>query len=119
MINKDRIVPIMRIDLLSLIGTIMALANISFTVLAALDVAGNFAAGTGTLLCDQPVKSLNFTGASGTVYFVPAFDYEGIKVNGAAATIASGSAEVDTNVTGLYKAVLASGSVTITAVTPQ
>ena len=64
MINKDRIVPIIKMDLLSMIGTILTIAQVSFSVLASLDVAGDFSVtGTGaagTKLCNQPVKSVDF-----------------------------------------------------------
>lgn len=124
MINKDRIVPIQKIDLLSLIGTILTIAQVSFSVLASIDVAGAFSVtGTGsagTFLANQPVKSLDFaSGVTGaTVYFVAAYDFAGITVAGSAATIDSDSVDVQNDSCTLYKAVLASGEVTITAVTP-
>ena len=124
MINKDRIIPVQKMDLLSLIGTILALIGTSFAVIKASTIAGDFSVtGTGAAgnkLADQPVKSLDFaTGVTGgTVYFVPDYHYEGITVAGAAATIASGSVTPDPDSCNLYKAVLSSGSVTITAVTP-
>lgn len=121
MINKDRIIPVQKMDLLSLIGTILTLIGTSFTVLKAATIDGAFSlTAAGTVLCDQPVKSFDFASgvSSGTVYFVPDYHYEGFTVAGAAATIASGSAKVNADACNLYKAVLASGSVTITAVTP-
>lgn len=121
MINLDRIIPVQKMDLLSLIGTVLALIGTTFTVLKHATIDGAFTmASAGTVLCDQPVKSFDFASgvSSGTVYFVPDYDYAGFTVAGAAATIASGSVEVNTDACNLYKAVLASGSVTITAVTP-
>lgn len=124
MINKDRIVPIQKIDLLSLIGTILTIAQVSFSVLASLDVTGIFSVtgsgSAGTFLANQPVKSLDFaSGVTGaTVYFVAAYDFAGFTVAGAAATIASDSVDVQNDTCTLYKAVLASSEVTITAVTP-
>ena len=53
------------------------------------------------------------TGA--TVYFIPAYDYTGMSINGTAVT-PTGTVNPD-GIT-LYKAVLASGAVTITAVSP-
>lgn len=127
MVNNDRIVPIMKIDFLSMIGTVLAIANVSTTVLAASDVEGTFAVtgsgSVGNLLVNQPVKTLNFASGvtAATVYFVAGFDFEGFTVNGAAATIDAGGVAVS-NVKkdgiSLYKAVLGSGTVTITAVTP-
>lgn len=124
MVNKDRIVPIQKIDYLSLIGTVLALNNTSYAVLAATDVEGDFevtgSGAAGNKLAGQPVKSLDFKSGvtSGTVYFVAAYDYEGFKVAGAAVTPAAGSATVSADGITLYKAVLADSAVTITAVTP-
>ena len=124
MINNDRIVPITRTDLLTLIGTTMTLGGTSYTVLQSKTVSGDFAVtGTGaagTLLANQPVKSLDFESGvtGGTVYFVADFDYAGFKVAGADATIAAGSAAVINDGATLYKAVLDDGTVTITAVSP-
>lgn len=124
MINKDRIVPIQKTDLLSLIGTVLTIANVSYGVIASTDVEGNFevtgSGAAGNKLANQPVKSLDFKSGvtSGTVYFVAAYDYEGFKVAGAAATYGDGSVTVVNDGATLYKAVLGSGEVTITAVTP-
>lgn len=125
MINKDRIVPIQKCDFLSMIGNVLGLIGTSYAVIASADVEGNFeVTGTGAAgnkLANQPVKTLDFKSGvtSGTVYFVPAYDYAGIKVAGAAATLADGSVEsVRADGITLYKAVLGSGEVTLTAVTP-
>ncbi len=124
MINKDRIVPIQKMDLLTMVGTVLGLIGTSYSVLASSTVEGDFSVtGTGAAgnkLANQPVKSLDFASGvtSGTVYFVPAYDYAGITVAGAAATIADGSATVNPDGVTLYTAALSSGSVTITAVSP-
>ncbi len=125
MINKDRIVPIKKIDFLSLVGVILCIYGTSYSILASADVEGTFevtgSGAAGTLVANQPVKTLDFKSGvtSGTVYFVPAFDYAGITVAGAAATYADGSVEeVQADGITLYKAVLGSGEVTLTAVTP-
>lgn len=124
MINNDRIVPIQKIDYLSMIGTILTLHGTSYTVLAATDTEGDFAVtgsgAAGNVLANQPVKSLDFkTGVtSGTVYFVAAYDFGGITVAGAAATAGDGSVTVNPDGVTLYKAVLGSGTVTVTAITP-
>ena len=121
MVNTDRIVPIQKIDLLSMYGTVLAIASVSFTVLAANDVIGDFSVtgsgAAGNKLANQPVKTLDFaSGVTGaTVYFVPAYDYAGMTIAGVATT-PTGTVNPD-GVT-LYKAVLSSGAVTITAVTP-
>ena len=124
MINKDRIVPVQKIDLLTLIGTILGLHGTSYAVLAASTVEGAFSVtGTGDVgnkLANQPVQSLDFASGvtAGVVYFVAAYDYAGITVAGAAATIADGSATVKPDGVTLYKAALASGEVTVTAISP-
>lgn len=124
MINKDRIVPIIKMDLLTMFGTILALHGTSYTVLASTDVAGDFSVtgsgAAGNKLANQPVKTLDFASGvtSGTVYFVADYNYAGITVAGAAATIADGSATVIPDGATLYTAALASGEVTITAVSP-
>jgi energy-converting hydrogenase Eha subunit C len=124
MINKDRIVPIQKMDLLTMIGTILALHGTSYAVLAASTIEGAFSVtgsgAAGNKLANQPVQSLDFASGvtGGTVYFVPAFDYKGVTVAGAAATMASGSATVNPDGVTVYKAVLSSGEVTITAVSP-
>lgn len=126
MINKDRIVPIKKIDFLSLVGVILGIGGTSYNILASADVEGTFevtgSGAAGTLVANQPVKTLDFKSGvtSGTVYFVPAFDYEGITVAGLAATYADGSVEeIQADGITLYKAVLGSGEVTLTAVTPM
>ena len=97
MINKNRVVPITKTDLLTLIGTILALIGAAFTTLKSITVAGQFAvtdAGdAGTKLADQPVKTLDFDAGTtaGTVYFVAAYDFAGITVGGADPTWGAGS----------------------------
>lgn len=128
MVNNDRIIPIQKIDYLSMIGTILMLNNTSFTVLTPSTIEGDFSVtGTGaagTKLANQPVQTLDFASGvtGGTVYFVPAYDFQTITVAGAAATIDNAGLALDDiqpdGIT-LYKAVLASGKVTITAITPS
>jgi hypothetical protein len=124
MINADRIVPIQKMDLLTMIGTILSIHGTSYAVIEADTVEGAFtvtgSGAAGNKLANQPMQTLDFdTGVTGgTVYFVAAYDYAGITVAGAAATIADGSATVEPDGVTVYKAVLASNQVTITAVSP-
>lgn len=127
MINKNRIVPVTKIDLLTLYGTMLAIASVSASVLASTDIAGDFSVtGTGsagTFLCDQPVKTIDIPVAvtACTVYFVAAYDFAGLTVAGSAATFNSSYLDNDdvlADAATLYKAVLSSGTVTLTAVTP-
>ena len=127
MINKNRIVPVMKTDLLTLYGTMLAIASVSASVLASTDIAGDFSVtGTGsagTFLCDQPVKTIDIPVAvtACTVYFVAAYDFAGLTVAGSAATFNSSYLDNDdvlADAATLYKAVLSSGTVTLTAVSP-
>ena len=123
MINKDRIVPIVKTDLLSLIGTILGLIGTSYAVITAADghfnVTGSGAA--GNKLADQPVKSIDFKSGvtSGTVFFVADYDFEGFKIAGVSANPEAGSATIHNDASTLYKAVLGDSAITVTAVTPQ
>lgn len=125
MVNNDRIVPIQKIDFLSMIGTVLSIASVDFNTLAATSIEGAFSVtgsgAAGNFLANQPVQTLDFAdGVSGaTVYFVPAYDYAGFTVNGAAATLDDSSVTVSPDGITLYKAVLESGEVTISAVTPS
>lgn len=119
MINNERIVPITAIDLISMYGLILkaaaaAASGTAPTALAATTVDGQFSvAEAGTYIASEPVQKLNFTAASGTVYFVPAYDYSGFSVNGTA-VVPTGNVLADART--LYKAVLDTGAITITKV---
>lgn len=122
MINKDRIIPVQKIDLLSLYGTVFAAMGIEVEVVESPDVEGNFVlaeavGGEGKLaICNQPVKTFDFGAVeAATVLFVAGYDYEGFKVGGTAVE----TDEVKKDGVTLYKAVLATGDVTVTAVTPE
>lgn len=121
MINTERIVPIQKTDLLSLIGTVLGLIGTSYNVLETTDIEGDFSVtGTGAagnLLANQPVRTLDFADGvtAGTVYFVAAYDFVGFTLAGVDTTY-TGTVNPD-GVT-LYKAVLADGAVTVTAITP-
>lgn len=116
MINENRIVPVSKTDLLTLVSMMLAIANVSATKLDANNVEGDFTVSTtGTKICSQPLKSLNFTANSGTIYFVADYHYDGFYVSGtkvATATVTAPEPDACT----LYKAVLSSGTVTVTKV---
>jgi hypothetical protein len=117
MINKRGTVPIQAVDRLTSIGEIMTIANVSYAVVDAADIEGNYTiSATGNKLLSAAAKTINFTAASGTVYFIPGYAWEGFQVNGAAVT--PGGVAVNADCTTLYKAVLASGAVTVTQITP-
>lgn len=100
MINDDRIVPVQKIDLLSLYYTIINANRESdepFNVLRPNTVKGNFAIDEdGTYFANQPVKSIDIANGdlSWYVYFVPAYDYVGFTVGGQAAIISNEGSEI-------------------------
>ena len=121
MINSDRIVPVTATDLITLYGLILkqdTTNNSTLAALNALDVEGDFkvTSGSAPLLASQPVKSIDIDATassvtSATIYFVPAYDYKGFTIDGVAIT-PTGTVVADGST--LYKAVLATGAVTIT-----
>lgn len=119
MINKDRIVPVMKTDLLSLYSVILAAASVTLTKQNAKNALGEFAVTaapqSGSLIASEPVKSLDIaSGVSAvTIYFTPADDYAGFTLAGVATETAGVDVEVDG---GLYLATLSSGTVTISKV---
>lgn len=119
MINNDRIVPITAIDLISMYGLILIAmlgTNNKPVALSASTTNGEFEVSeAGTFLLDEPLKSCKIaTGISGSVdaYFVPAYDYSGFTLNGAAVTTQGDEVTADGRT--LYLANVSSGSVTIT-----
>lgn len=117
MINMDRIVPVMRSDLITLLGTMMKLAGTTVTAVEAADVATfDMTSGSGNVIANEPVRTFNFGSAvtAAVVYFIPDYDYQGFSVNGTAVT--TSGAEVVPDGCTLYTATLASGAVTIAKV---
>jgi hypothetical protein len=120
-INENRIVPSQEADLLYIYSTILAAAAAaaSGTAPEKLSAAapGEFSqtSNSATVLADEPVKKLTFGSSvtAATVYFVPAYNFEGFAKTGATITE---SGDVDADGHTLYKAALASGTVTYTKV---
>lgn len=119
MINNDRIVPITAIDLISMYGLIL-IGVLGGTknkpvALSASTTNGEFEVSeAGTFLLDEPLKSCKIaTGISGRVdaYFVPAYDYSGFTVNGAAVTTEGDEVTADGRT--LYYAAIDKGAVVI------
>lgn len=124
MINTDRIVPVTKTDLLSIYSVILVQAsgNSGLTKLASNDVEGNFqiTSGSAPLIADQPVVSCDIDATessvtAATLYFVAADNYAGFSIDGAAVEAAEGSVDVVADGS-LYKAVLATGAITISKV---
>lgn len=122
MINKDRIVPITRTDLISMYELMLALSNARISkIVDAVDADGNFELTerptTKYMLASEPVSTFDFVFndteqiSDLVVYFVPAYDYSGFSLNGSALPIASDSYEVEADGCTLYEASIVEGNV--------
>lgn len=114
MINANREVPVVKIDLISLYSTILIAANVSAEK-ATGDVI-QVKANNKVYLANEPVKSVDFDATAssvtaGTVYFVPDFGFDKVSKDGTKVT-----ATIDADGYSLYKAVLDSGTVTVSKV---
>lgn len=105
----DRIIPIERTNLINMYYTMMSIAGSAPTVLQATDPGVFTIAAAG--LCQEPVQSANVTLASGSFYFVPAFDYVGLYISNALVTTTGDDVVADG--TTLYKATVSSGAISI------
>lgn len=118
MINSDRIVPVEKVDLITLYGNIMALAGTSVAKIdgeqGVMEVTGS--GSVGNKLASEPLKSCDFADGvtAGVVYFIPAYDYVGFSIDGTA--VVTAGAEVDVESVNLYTATLSSSTVTIAKV---
>lgn len=122
MINTDRIVSVTATDLISLYSVIL-LMDSDNSALVALDAdeIGTFTIDTDSVvaLADEPVVACDIdataSSVSGaTLYFVPAYDYEGFTVDGTAVETSGDDVDADGNT--LYKAVFADSAVTISKI---
>ena len=118
MINAERQVPVTEVSLLDIYFNVFAVAmgaNAPEKLVATNPGEFTVTANNKVYLANEPVKYLNFgTATAGTVYFIPAYDYEGFATIGTAVETAGD--EVKTSGYGFYRAVLSSGTVTITAI---
>ena len=119
MINANKIVPVTKSDLLSIYANAAILGGSTVTKLeegapGEFTVAATISTTWG--IANAPLKKLNFgaSASSGTVIFIPDYDYDGFYINGTFEEPADGSDDVDANGAELYKAVLSSGDITIT-----
>lgn len=114
MINTNRIVPIEKVDYLTLISQVLDIAQVSVTKLSGNGVYEQDT-NSATVICDEPVKSLNFGSSvtAATVYFVPGYDFAGFTKTGATLTV---TGTVDTQGVQLYKATLSTNALTIAKV---
>lgn len=124
MINSDRIVPVTKTDLISLYSVILAQAsgNSGLAKLVSSDIAGDYQIKTnnGVLIADQPVVSCDIDATTSsvsacTLFFMADPAFTGFTIDGVVEEAAEGSVDVVADGS-LYKAVLASGDITITKV---
>lgn len=123
MINADRIVPVTATDLITLYALILKQDATNNSTLAKLnadtiDGAFQIKSGSAPLIATEPVRVCDIDATASsvsacTLYFIPAFDYEGFTIDGAKVT-PTGTVKADGNT--LYKAVLATGAITISKV---
>lgn len=110
MINKDRIVPIQAIDLLTLIYTEQAINDSKFA-LATTNKVGCFDIqadpdNAAAYLCAEPVKEMNISSSLTTpINFIPDYDFKGITVDGNPATAGTGSDDIIADGVSLYMVV--------------
>lgn len=110
MINNDRIVPVVRIDLLTLLGTMFKIAG---TTIAAAEssAVGEFtiASASGNYIANEPLRKLNFaSGTSAVVYFIADYEYDGFYVAGTKVTTTGTAVNADGKT--LYTATLSGGN---------
>lgn len=110
MINNERIVPIVRVDLLTVYGTMLKLAG---TTIAAAEssAVGEFtiASASGNYIANEPVRKLNFaSGTSAVVYFIADYEYDGFYIAGTKVTTTGTAVNADGKT--LYTATLSGGN---------
>lgn len=119
MVNNNRIVPVQKIDLLSLYATVYNMTHETpINILESETVDGQFdVTEAGTYIANQPVKTMSLPAEGGAlVFFVTDYDFDGFYVNDAKVEVSAG---IKNDATTLYVAQSANGAVTITAVTPS
>jgi hypothetical protein len=110
MINNDRIVPVVRTDLLTLLGTMFKIAG---TTIAAAEssAVGEFtvASASGNYIANEPVRKFNFaSGTSAVVYFIADYEYDGFYIANSKVTTSGTAVTADGKT--LYSATLSGGS---------
>ena len=122
MINNNRIVPVQKIDLLSLYGLVLLQDsnNANLTAVAASNVEGDFniTSASNPLILNEPVQSVNIASgvSTATIYFVAGYNYAGFTLNNVAVVPTEPTEGVLNDAKTLYKAALSSGAITITKV---
>lgn len=124
MINPNEIVPVTKIDLLSLYYLILS-GNSDNEGMGAIygenGIGGKFSVSLANSICfcAAPAETIDFaSGATGAkVYFVPDYNYSGITVDGV--QVETTGAVVNPNGADLYLAEIGSGTMTIYQITPS
>ena len=118
MINNDRIVPVQRIDLLSLYATMLKIAGHDFDLLSAATIDGQFeipSDASGALFANQPVKSVELGDAESlAMYFVADYSFSGFTYDGDA--VPTTGDDIVPDACTLYYAESGVGGITITNV---
>lgn len=110
MINNERIVPIVRTDLLTVYGTMIKLAGTSISA-AESSAVGEFtvASASGNYIANEPVRKFNFaSGTSAVVYFIADYEYDGFYIAGTKVTTSGTAVTADGKT--LYSATLSAGN---------
>lgn len=110
MINNERIVPIVRVDLLTLYGTMLKLAGTTVSA-AESSAVGEFtiASASGNYIANEPVRKLNFaSGTAAVVYFIADYEYDGFYIAGTKVTTTGTAVNADGKT--LYTATLSGGN---------
>ena len=126
MINKDRMVPIVKIDLLSMYALILKLAGKTLTVVNPETDDGQFVIKSGSnasapQIASEPVRSMDFDSTASSVsaavvYFVAGYDFEGFRIDGVAETPTAPAEGIIADGATLYTATLATGDITVAKV---
>ena len=110
MINNERIVPVVRTDLLTLLGNMFVIAGTTIAAAESTNI-GEFtvASASGNYIANEPVRQFNFaSGTSAVVYFLADYEYDGFYIAGTKVAT-TGTAVVADGKT-LYSATLSGGN---------
>lgn len=117
MINNDRIVPITKIDYLSLIYFIESTSK-NVGVLKVVDGVASVPSASqfAELLVNEPVKKIELVTGSKPLVFVASYDFEGITLNGEAVDV---DTEIKKDGVSLYSVSQLEGAVNVAELTPE
>lgn len=122
MVNENRIVPVTKMDLISLFGSVaslmLSLSGAEPVILDPVETGVFEIESNGMYLLSEPAKSVDFaaTATSATAVFIPGYDYEGITLAGAAVEPSEDSILPEAEPNAFYGAALQSGSIFVAPV---